>query len=119
MLRCPTCGAREIAGTSCHRCRTDLRQVLAVEQAAVQCRRRAAAALASGCGDRARALADRACALHRCHASVSLRAAVALADGEFDLALRLWREVRTGPPDNPAPATARASIAPSPAVPRS
>jgi len=40
---------------------------------------------------------------------------IALAGGEFDLALRLWREVRIGPPDNPAPANTCPSIAPSPA----
>ena len=34
MERCPTCGARHAGGPSCHRCRTDLRQVLAVERAA-------------------------------------------------------------------------------------
>ena len=33
MERCPTCGARHAGGPSCHRCRTDLGQVLAIERA--------------------------------------------------------------------------------------
>ena len=96
MHRCPTCGAGEVEGPFCHRCRTDLRQVLAVERAAANCRRRASAALESGCRREARAFADRACTLHRSHASVAVRAVVALADGEFDLALRMWREIQGG-----------------------
>ena len=96
MTHCPTCGARRVEGLSCHRCQTDLRQVLAIEQAAVCCRRRASVALERGCRKEARVLADRACALHRSHACVAMRAVVALADGEFDLTLRLWREIQGG-----------------------
>ncbi len=33
---CPTCGARHAGGPSCHRCRTDLRHVLAVERTAAR-----------------------------------------------------------------------------------
>ena len=73
MTHCPTCGARRVEGLSCHRCQTDLRQVLAIEQAAVCCRRRASAALERGCRKEARVLSDRACApppvpCLRCHA---------------------------------------------------
>ena len=96
MDRCPTCGARHVQGSSCRRCRTDLRQVLAIERAAAGCRRRALAALERGCGPAARALASRACALHRSRDSLAVRAVVALAEGDFPLALRLWREIRQG-----------------------
>ena len=83
-------------GSSCRRCRTDLRQVLAIERAAAGCRRRALAALERGCRPAAHALASRACALHRSHDSLAVRAVVALAEGDFPLALRLWREIRQG-----------------------
>ena len=96
MRRCPTCGARQRGEPSCHRCQTDLRQVLAVEGAGARYRRQASAALEVGRRQEARALADRACALHRSRASIALRAVVALSDGDFDLALRLWREVQKG-----------------------
>ncbi len=83
-------------GPYCHRCRTDLRQVLAIEEAAAGYRRRALAALERGCNSGARALARRACTLHRSRDSVAALAAVALVDGDFPLALRLWREIGQG-----------------------
>ena len=94
MERCPTCRAQYRGGLCCHRCQTDLRQVLAVERAAVRHQRSARAALRRGCRAQARAGAGRACALHRSTDSLKVRALVALADGDFPLALRLWREIR-------------------------
>ena len=91
---CPTCGAGPVQGPMCRRCRTDLRKVLAIERAAAGYRRRALAALERGCGGEARAFARRACTLHRCVDSLAVRAVVALAEREFPLALRLWREAR-------------------------
>ena len=96
MERCPTCGARHAGGPSCHRCRTDLRQVLAIERAAARHRRLARAALERGDRGEARAHAGRACALHRSPASLVVLALAALADGDFPAALRLWREIRSG-----------------------
>ncbi|MXX37060.1 MAG: hypothetical protein F4Z85_03095 [Gemmatimonadetes bacterium] len=96
MERCPTCKARYRGGLCCHRCQTDLRQVLAVERAAGRHRRQALAAFERGCRDQARACARRACALHRSRDSLKVQALVALADGDFPLALRLWREIRQG-----------------------
>ena len=96
MNRCPTCGAGGVNGAFCHRCRTDLRQVRAIERAAAGCRRRALAALERGQRSDARSSACRACALHRSPESVVVRAVVALADRDFPLALRLWREIRQG-----------------------
>ena len=96
MEQCPTCRARHRGGLFCHRCQTDLRRVLAVEGAAVRHRQRALAALERGCLSRARAHAHSACALHRSPASLVVLALVALGDGDFPLALRLWRENRQG-----------------------
>ena len=96
MDRCPTCGARHVEGPLCRRCRTDLRQVKAIERAAAGCRRRALAALERGRRSDARSLARRACTLHRSPESVAVRAVVALADRDFPLAFRLWREIRQG-----------------------
>lgn len=93
---CPTCGARHVHGPLCRRCRTDLRQVLAIERAAAGHRRRALAALERGCRSEARAFAGRACTLHRSGDSVMVRAVVALADRDFPLALRLWWEILQG-----------------------
>ncbi len=93
MRRCPTCGARHTDGPFCRRCRTDLQQVIGVEQAAGRARKRASRALARGHRHKARTFAEEACRLHRSDTSISMRALVALADGEFDLALRLWLEI--------------------------
>ena len=96
MERCPTCGARYAGGPSCHRCRTDLRQVLAVEQAAAHCRRQALEALDRGDRAVARERAARACALHRTPESLAAAALAALADRNFPAAVRLWRETVAG-----------------------
>ena len=96
MERCPTCKAQHRGPLFCHRCKTDLRQVLAVERAADRQRRHARAALERGYRSQARACARRACALHRSPDSLRVRALVALGDGDFPLALRLWREIRQG-----------------------
>ncbi len=95
-MRCPTCGAKHVEGTCCHRCNTDLRQVIAIERAAAAYGRSALTALARGRRSEARALANRACALHRSRYAVAARATVALADRDFPLALRLWRETSQG-----------------------
>ena len=94
MERCPTCGARHGGGASCHRCRTDLRRVLAVERAAARCRREALAALDRGDRAVARERAARACALHRSPESLTAAALAALADRDFPAAARWWRETR-------------------------
>lgn len=99
MQRCPTCGARHRGGPECHRCRTDLRQVLLIERCADGLRQRARADLAAGHGAKARAAAERACALHRCPESLAVRAVVALHGRDFALALRLWFERRTSAGD--------------------
>ena len=92
--RCPTCGAARVEGPHCRRCRTDLRQVLAIERSAAVHRRRALAALERGRRSEAGDFASRACTLHRSRDSLTVRALVALADGDFPLALRLWQEIR-------------------------
>ena len=99
MERCPTCGARRVEGPYCRRCQTDLRQVRAIERAAAEYRKRALAALERGRGKDAQAASNRACALHRSDDSLIVRAVVALDDGDFPLALRLWREIRRGGPE--------------------
>lgn len=93
MDRCPTCRARYRGAPFCHRCQTDLRQILAIEGAAARYRQQALAALERGCADEARACARRACALHRTPDSLAVRAMVALGDRDFPLALRLWGEI--------------------------
>ena len=95
MQRCPTCGARHRGGPECHRCRTDLHQVLLIERCAAGLRQRARAALAAGHTAQARTAAERACDLHRCPESLAVRAVVALRERDFPLALRLWSERRT------------------------
>ena len=94
MDRCPTCGARYAGGASCHRCRTDLRQVLSVERAAAGCRREALAALDRGDRAAARERAARACTLHRSPESLAAAALAALADRDFPAAVRWWRATR-------------------------
>ena len=96
MEYCPTCGARHAGGPSCHRCRTDLGQVLAIERAAARHRRQARAALDRGDRAAARTHAGRACALHRSPESLAVFAVTALAAGDFPAALQLWRRIRAG-----------------------
>ena len=92
MKRCPTCGARYRGGPRCHRCQTDVEQVLLIERAAAGLRAQARRALQAGRNGRARECAERACALHRCPESLAVRAVIALREREFPLALRLWFE---------------------------
>ena len=99
MKRCPTCGARHRGDPQCHRCRTDLRQVLLIERAAAGLRHRACEALAAGRSAPAHDFAERACALHRCPESLAVRAVVALRERNFALALQLWFERKTTPGD--------------------
>ena len=94
MERCPTCRARYQGGLCCHRCQTDFRLVLAAEGAAVSCQRQARAAFERGCSSQASTCANRACALHRSIDSLKMQALIALGEGDFVLALRLWREIR-------------------------
>ena len=103
MKRCPTCGARYREGSRCHRCQTDLHQVLLIERAAASLRRQARLALRDGRGGQARDDAERACALHRCSDSLAVRAVVALREGDFPLALRLWFEYEGSKASDSAP----------------
>lgn len=92
MKHCPTCGARYRGGSRCHRCQTDVEQVLLIERAAAALRRQARRSLQAGRNGHARECAERACSLHRCSESLAVRAVVALREREFPLALRLWFE---------------------------
>ena len=92
MERCPTCRAKYRGGDSCYRCQTDLRQVLALERAAVDHRQQAVAALQDHCFHAAHDHAQRACELHRTSDSVKLLALTALAGRKFDQALIFWQE---------------------------
>ena len=94
MEQCPTCKARYRGGEVCHRCQTDLSQVLAVEQAARYHRQQARRALWHGRVHTAREHALIAGELHRSPESVEVLALAALADRDFDTALALWREYR-------------------------
>lgn len=94
MERYPTCRARYSGGDLCHRCQADLRQVLAIEQAAEYRRQQARRMLWRGRVHEAREHALNACELHRSPESVEVLALVALAARDFDAALVLWRECR-------------------------
>ena len=92
MEQCPTCSARYRGGDSCHRCQTDLRQVLAVERAARYHRLQAGQALRRGCVSEAREHAQNACDFHRSPDSVKVLAITTLAERNFRATLALWRE---------------------------
>ena len=96
MVRCPTCGAAWRGGDACHRCRTDFRQILAVEETAARRRRGAETALAKGRAGEAADLARQACRLHGCEESLITLARAALADGDHRLAVSAWRKIRHG-----------------------
>ena len=100
---CPTCGARYRGGSRCHRCQTDVGQVLLIERAAAALRTRARLALRDGRGGQARDDAERACALHRCSDSLAVRAVVALRERDHPLALRLWLEYERSKASDSAP----------------
>ena len=103
MQHCPTCGARYRGGSRCHRCQTDVGQVLLIERAAAALRTRARLALRDGRGGQARDDAERACALHRCSDSLAVRAVVALRERDHPLALRLWLEYERSKASDSAP----------------
>ncbi len=103
MQHCPTCGARYRGGSRCHRCQTDVGQVLLIERAAAALRTRARLALRDGRGGQARDDAERACALHRCSDSLAVRAVVALRERDHPLALRLWLEHERSKASDSAP----------------
>ena len=95
MDRCPTCDARYRGGQFCHRCQTDLRQILAVEEAAKYHRQQAQVALRHGLIRKARRCALSACELHHSPASIETLALAALVDRDFAAALALWKTCRS------------------------
>ena len=97
MDHCPTCSAEYSGAAICHRCKTDFRQILAVERAASAWRQEALASLERGDGPEARDCAKRACALRRSPEALTALALVALRDGNNRLAFRLWQEIREVP----------------------
>ena len=94
MERCPTCKAPYTGGQVCHRCQTDLRQVLAIEQAAWYHQQQVRLALQGGKAQAAGEHALRACEFYRSPASVEVLALAALAGRDFSTALALWRELK-------------------------
>ena len=94
MERCPTCGAAFRGESPCYRCGTELEQVLAIERLAAQCREQSRRALDAGRLREAESHSRRACALYRSAQSLAERARVAVATGNYSLALALWREAR-------------------------
>jgi hypothetical protein len=94
MDRCPTCRAKYREGDVCYRCQTDLRQILAVEQAAVRCQLQTFAALRSRRHYAAYDYAQRACELHRSPDSMKALALASLASRKFDETVVLWQEYR-------------------------
>lgn len=94
MDRCPTCQAKYREGDVCYRCQTDLRQILAVEQAAIRCQQQTFAALRSGRLRTAYDCAKHACELHRSPDSIKALALASLTLRQFDEAVALWQEYR-------------------------
>jgi len=94
MDRCPTCQANYREGDVCYRCQTDLRQILAVERAAIRRQQQTFAALGSRRLHTAYVCAKQACELHRSPDSIKALALAALALRKFDEAVALWQEYR-------------------------
>jgi hypothetical protein len=100
--RCPACGApRQVAErqgqTTCHRCRSDLSLLLAIEARADGKLRAALAAYQKGCFREAAACAAEACRLEARPLSFRLLAVSALRSGDFKTAVRAARHsVATG-----------------------
>ncbi len=94
MKRCPTCRARLHGGAVCHRCKTDLSTLLAVEES---WRRHLEAGWRAVRDDDVETLrfhARRAFSLICTGASCRLMACAALMDHDYDLALKVWRTGR-------------------------
>lgn len=103
MDRCPTCRTELGSSQICRRCKTDLRQIFALEQAAVGYQRRAFIALREGRWKDSVVLADRACEIHRSPESLAIRAVIALASGDFKQATDLWHEIEANDGHLPVP----------------
>ncbi len=88
------CQAKYREGDVCYRCQTDLRQILAVERAAVSYQQQTVAALRNRRPQTAYSHAKHACELHRSAGSIKALALASLALRQFEEAVALWQEYR-------------------------
>ena len=93
MERCPTCRARVLGKSICHRCETDLQQILALETQALHYQRLSAAALCVGKFEEAFTYALSACNLHRSPESVKTLALASLGCRRFPMVVLLYQEL--------------------------
>jgi tetratricopeptide (TPR) repeat protein len=92
MEYCPTCRARVSGKSICHRCETDLQQILHLETQALHYQRLSTAALCAGQFEDAFTYALEACALYCSPDSIKALALASLACRRFPEAVRLYQK---------------------------
>jgi len=91
--QCPTCGARRSA-VVCHRCQSDLTELLRLEQQADALRSRARRCYARGLYRQAAGLAERAASLEATPDDAKLAVCAHLLSGDFTAAWKTWLRAR-------------------------
>lgn len=94
--QCPTCGARRSA-VICHRCQSDLTELLRLERQADALRGRARRCYARGLYRQAAELAERAASLESTSGDAELAVCAHLLSGDFTAAWKLWLQARAAP----------------------
>jgi hypothetical protein len=97
-MRCPTCGAEQVWGDSCRRCRCDLRLLRAAEQAYRRHRRRCLDGLQSGQIEMAREDAQKTYRLRPAGGSCRLVAVCNLLSERWFEAFQLAKRADALPP---------------------
>ncbi len=88
MERCPTCNAKYAGKRLCHRCKTDLGALVAIEERAYAHLEKAKAAFASNDLHEMFFHAKRSCSLRRTPEAAKLLSCAALLFNRFDLAIK-------------------------------
>lgn len=88
--QCPTCGAPRGEGAACHRCRSDMAPLLALEQRADVLRAEACRCYAHGWFRRAAALLGETTRIEASPENLKLLACAGLLCGDFESACRAY-----------------------------
>jgi hypothetical protein len=94
MERCPVCNARYTGKTECHRCKANLDALIEIESDAAAHLQKAIELAKTSDYQQMFTHARRSWSLNRTVASVKVLACAALMTHRFDLAVRLWKDIK-------------------------
>ena len=93
MDNCPACNAKYKNKRICHRCKTDLGPLLAMEEEALEQKQSAVSAYRTNEFGKMFYHARRSVCLFYTNDGAKLLASAAVLEGRFDLALNLWKKI--------------------------